>query len=165
MAGTDVEKGVHIVQYPREVSLCAGCGGCEIVCSFEHFGAVGKHTARLFVDRGTIDMMHTVYACQQCADHPCYDACPPKVQAMQIDEDGMVWIDQDVCIGCRSCIRACPFTPARINYNWEVKKSQKCDLCRGREGGPACIEYCQVRCIGLSDGPVPVPPPPPAPPG
>jgi Fe-S-cluster-containing hydrogenase component 2 len=30
-------------------------------------------------------------------------------------------------------------------------------LCRTREKGPACVEYCQVRCIGISDQPSPSP--------
>jgi Fe-S-cluster-containing hydrogenase component 2 len=148
-------KGVHIVQYPREVSLCTGCGGCESVCSLIHHGKVGHATARLFVDRDTIDMMHTVYTCRQCPEHPCYDAC--RSGAMQISDDDIVYIDENLCIGCRQCQKACPYEPKRINYFPEKKQAQKCDLCRGRAGGPACIADCQVSCLGLSNEPVPVP--------
>lgn len=155
MTSDTIQKNVHIVQIPREVSLCTGCGGCVCVCSLLHVGKVGHDTARIFLDRGTVDMMHTVYTCQQCVDHPCYDACPPKVQAMQIDENGIVYIDQEKCIGCRKCIKACVFDPPRINYNKELKKSQKCDLCRERPEGPACIADCQVACIQLSNEPIP----------
>jgi Fe-S-cluster-containing hydrogenase component 2 len=106
-----------------------------------------------------VDMMHEVYTCQQCEDHPCYDACPPKIRAMQIDESGIVYIDQEKCVGCKSCIKACPFERKRINYNYEIKKAQKCDLCRDRPEGPACIADCQVACLQLSDQPIPEAPP------
>lgn len=157
------QKGVHIVQYPSNVSLCAGCAACEIVCALIHGGKVGPSHNRIFLNRGTINMIHQVNSCQQCEDHPCYDACPKKDLAMCIDENGVVYIDQENCNGCKLCIKACPFEIKRINYNPETKKALKCDLCRGRAEGPACVEYCQVRCIGLSDQPVPTPPPAPEP--
>jgi len=159
----ETKKGVHIVQYPPDVSLCAGCASCEVVCSLLHDGKTGPTHNRIFLDRDTIMMMHKINACQQCEDHPCYEACPKKDKAMCIDENGIVYIDQEFCNGCKRCIKACPFEPKRINFNPETKKALKCDLCRERPGGPACIEYCQVHCLGLSDQPVPVPPPPPNP--
>lgn len=159
----ETKKGVHIVQYPPDVSLCAGCASCEVVCSLLHDGKTGPTHNRIFLDRDTIMMMHKINVCLQCEDHPCYEACPKKDKAMCIDENGIVYIDQEFCNGCKRCIKACPLEPKRINFNPETKKALKCDLCRERPGGPACIEYCQVRCLGLSDQPVPVPPPPPNP--
>ncbi len=152
-----ITKGTHIIQYPKEVSLCAGCSSCELVCSLIHEGKVSRDCNRIFFDRDTIEMEHKVYTCQQCEDHPCYNKCPKKDKAMCIDERGLVYINKDECVGCKLCIKACPFEPKRINFNPETKKALKCDLCRGREEGPACIEYCQVRCIGLSCDPIPVP--------
>jgi len=155
----------HIVQYPPEVSVCVGCNACEIVCALIHEGKTGPMLRRIFLERNTILMEHTVYTCQQCVDHPCYEKCPKKGEAMKIDEDGIVYIDPEFCIGCRLCIKACPFEPKRINFDKASKKAVKCDLCRNRPEGPACVEYCQVRCIGkISDPLPPPPPPPPAPP-
>lgn len=154
------KKGVHIVQYPADVSLCAGCASCEVVCALIHDGKSGPSHNRIFLNRDTIGMIHRVDACQQCEDTPCYSACRKKDQAMCVDESGIIYINQENCIGCKQCIKACPFEPKRINYNKETKKALKCDLCRDRAEGPACIAYCQVRCIGLSDQPVPVPPAP-----
>ncbi len=155
----ETKKGVHIVQYPPDVSLCAGCASCEAVCSLIHEGQTGSTHNRIWLNRGTITMIHEVMACQQCEDHPCYNECPKKEEAMCIDENGIVYIVQELCIGCKLCIKACTFEPKRINFNPETKKALKCDLCRERPEGPACIEYCQVRCIGLSNEPIPVPPP------
>jgi Fe-S-cluster-containing dehydrogenase component len=77
--------------------------------------------------------------------------------AMRIDAaSGVVYIDPDRCTGCRLCYYACPFEPKRISFNLDSpQKALKCDMCRARQERPACVEYCQVRCIGLSDEPLP----------
>lgn len=148
----------YIVQYPPEVSLCVGCNACEIVCGLVHEGMVGPSIRRIFLEQDTILLEHRVYTCQHCPDHPCYDACPEKEVAMFIDaEKGIVYIDPEGCTGCRLCIKACPFEPKRINFDKSSKKAFKCDLCRTRENGPACVEYCQVRCLGVSAQPSPSP--------
>ena len=74
---------------------------------------------------------------------------------MCIDEKlGIAYVNEAGCIGCGLCARACKFQPTRIamkkNKDRKKWKAAKCDLCRNRPEGPACIEYCPVRCIGLS---------------
>ena len=140
--------GPRIVQYPAEVSACVGCNACEIVCGIVHEGKNGPMLRRIFLERDTINLFHTVHSCQHCQDHPCYEKCPKKGEAMKIGEDNIVYVDEAFCIGCKSCMRACPFEPKRINFDTETKKAKKCDLCRGRPEGPACVEFCQVVCIG-----------------
>lgn len=160
--GENSKFGRHIVQYPNDISVCVGCNSCEIVCSLVHEGMSGQMLRRIMLERDTINMdSHKIYTCQHCIDHPCYEACPRKEKAMFIDEDNIVYIDPEGCIGCKLCIKACRFEPKRINFDKSSKKAKKCDLCRDREEGPACVEYCQVLCIGLSDHPAPPPPPPP----
>ena len=58
--GQTRELGRHIIQYPPDVSLCAGCTACEIVCSLVHDGVVGPSHNRIFVERGTVSMIHTI---------------------------------------------------------------------------------------------------------
>ncbi|MDR1573587.1 MAG: 4Fe-4S dicluster domain-containing protein [Clostridiales Family XIII bacterium] len=141
----------HIVQYDADYSLCAGCSACEILCGLLHDAMVGPKARRIFVEKDSTQLLHKVHACQHCTDHPCFDACPPKVGAMRLDaETGVVCVDEEKCIGCKLCIKACPFTPKRIQIG-PKGKAIKCDLCRTRPEGPACIEYCQVMCLGLSD--------------
>ena len=145
----------HIIQYDPDYSLCTGCSGCEVVCGLINYGKTGPAARRIFVHKDSVQMMHTVYACQQCEDHPCYVACPAKIGAMEIDtETNVVYVNEEKCIGCGLCVKACPYTPKRIQIG-SNKKAMKCDLCRGREGGPACIEHCQVICLGMSDEPIP----------
>ena len=143
--------GRHIVQYDADYSLCAGCSACEIVCGLLHDAAAGPGARRIFVEKDATQLLHKVHACRHCADAPCRKACPPKVGAMRIDaETGVVYVDEEKCIGCKQCVKACPFTPKRIRIG-PKGKAIKCDLCRTRKEGPACIEYCQVMCLGLSD--------------
>lgn len=147
--------GKHIIQLDKDISLCAGCSGCEIICGLVHEGVSSPSTRRIFVERDTTQLIHTVYTCQHCEDHPCYNACPKKDKAMCIDEKlGVVYVNPDECIGCKLCVKACPFEPKRIQMNL-FKKAVKCDLCRNRPEGPACIEDCQVMCIQMSDQPIP----------
>lgn len=153
--------GNHIVQYSPDYSFCAGCTSCEVVCTLTHDGLVSPSYNRIFVNRDNRSMVHTVQACQHCADHPCYEKCPKKDQAMRIDENNIVFIDESHCIGCGLCMKACVFTPSRINMvksaDKTKRKAKKCDLCRTRPEGPACVEWCPVRCIGLSDNSVATP--------
>ena len=145
--------GRHIVQAPPEYSFCAGCNTCEIVCSLTHDGLVGPCYNRIFVEKNTRMMYHTIHSCQHCTDHPCYEACPKKGEAMTISSDGMVLIIEENCIGCGLCKKACAFDPPRINLvkspDRALRKAKKCDLCKTREEGPACVQWCPVRCIEI----------------
>ena len=152
--------GRHIVQYPPDCSMCAGCGTCEAVCGLTREGVTSPSIKRIFLVRDTTmtEDMHKVFTCQQCSSHPCYSACPLQGVAMKIDEStGVVYVRQEECAGCGLCREACPFEPKRIAFNLDTPpKALKCDLCRERPEGPACVEFCQVRCLGLSDAPLPV---------
>ena len=151
----------HIIQAPKEYSLCTGCITCEMMCSLLHDGCVGLQHNRIFLEPGRIkEMVHTIHSCQQCDDHPCYEACPKKDSAMCIDgETGIVYIDEENCIGSGKCQKACRFTPSRINLvkskDKTQRKAKKCDLCWDMEDGPQCIKWCPAMCLALSDGPIP----------
>ena len=148
--------GKHIVQYSGAYSFCAGCNSCEAVCSLVHDGVVSPSYHRIALKRGgTRDMVCQIKSCQHCLDHPCYDACPKKDEAMCLDtKTGIAYVNEEACIGCGSCAKACVFEPTRINlsaaYKRKERKAKKCDLCRTREYGPVCVEYCPVRCLGVS---------------
>lgn len=145
--------GQHVVQHPKEYSVCVGCNACEIVCGLVHEGEAGQMLRRIFLERDTINLEdHKVLTCQQCKDHPCYEACPKKDEAMCIDlNTGIIYINEEACVGCKKCYKACPYEQKRINFDKVTKKAKKCDLCRDRKEGTACIEYCQVQCLTLSD--------------
>ena len=148
-----MEYGNRVVKYPPEYSVCTGCKSCEIVCSLLHDGVVSPARSRIAFKMGDLDyMMHDIYVCQQCKDHPCYNVCPKKDKAMRIDENGIVYVSKEDCIGCGKCVKACPFETPRIHViKIDGKRyAVKCDLCRDLEGGPRCIQNCPAACLGLS---------------
>jgi molybdopterin-containing oxidoreductase family iron-sulfur binding subunit len=99
-------------------------------------------------------------ACQHCTNPPCLPVCP--VEATSIRDDGIVVVDNTLCIGCGSCVLACPYKARKVieseveyytehalgDYDAPKHISQtveKCDFCIHRidNGGmPACMEFC-----------------------
>lgn len=148
-------SGNHIVQCSSEYSLCAGCESCSIICGLIHEGFTGPGNGRIKVNLGTRSMIHEIISCAHCTDHPCYDACPKKDSAMCLDKElNIAYVNPEFCIGCGLCMKKCALEPSRISMikdkDRKKWKAAKCDLCKDRPEGPACIQYCPVRCIGLS---------------
>ncbi len=94
--------------------------------------------------------------CNQCNNPPCVRTCPTTA-TYKDKTNGIVQMNNKKCIGCKSCVMACPYD-ARY-YNEEKKAIDKCDFCfesRLSKGinTPACVEACpsDVRVFGdLSD--------------
>ena len=125
-----------------EKKNCMGCHTCEVACKQEHGLGVGPRL--VYVIEKSSDFI-PVY-CHHCAKAPCKDACP--VEAISRNEQGIVLIDSDLCIGCRECVEACPFGAMQYEENKDI--AVKCDLCVDRlaEGKlPACMGVCPTGCI------------------
>jgi molybdopterin-containing oxidoreductase family iron-sulfur binding subunit len=109
------------------------------------------------------DHFYLPVQCQQCDNPPCVHVCP--IEATWKEEDGIVVVDYNWCIGCRYCEAACPYHARRFNWKKpeipaeEINPDQsylsnrirpqgaveKCHFClhRTREGRlPACLEAC-----------------------
>ncbi|WP_442862137.1 4Fe-4S dicluster domain-containing protein [Campylobacter sp. 7477a] len=103
--------------------------------------------------------------CRQCDDGPCANVCPTG--ALRFNDD-CIELHEEICIGCKLCTIACPYGAITSNaelmpsVNYAVKpkyylevESQagakniaiKCDMCYGREGGPACVEVCPTSAL------------------
>lgn len=72
---------------------------------------------------------------------------------MQKDPDtGIVWTDHDVCIGCRSCEKACPYhAPSFLE---EEGYMGKCDFCKDqleRGEDPYCVRTCALCALRYGD--------------
>ena len=125
---------------------CMGCHACEVACKQEHGLGVGP---RLIQVREDSPDFIPIY-CHHCARPPCRDACP--VEAITRNDQGIVLIDEALCIGCRDCVEACPFGAMQFENGLEV--AMKCDLCTDRlDDGktPACMDVCPTGCIRLGE--------------
>ncbi|MFA9440200.1 4Fe-4S dicluster domain-containing protein [Uliginosibacterium sp. sgz301328] len=148
-----------------EPSKCIGCRTCEVACAMAH--PLDEDTAltpqnfspRLTVQR--IGSITTAVMCRQCDDAPCAKACP--VNAIVFAHDS-VQVVQSRCIGCKSCVVACPYgamnvvnvtAPAQPQTFFASRRAkseaQKCDLCIDRADGQACITACPTNAIRLVD--------------
>ena len=120
---------------------CTGCRLCELVCAVFHDGISNPSRSRIKVMKWEAEGLYIPMSCQQCQDAPCMNVCP--VKAISRDEElGRVFIDYDICIGCRSCLAVCPF--GAMNFNIKDKQVFKCDLC---DGDPQCVRFCEVGAI------------------
>lgn len=138
----------HIGMVPKDESDCSDCGTCEVVCSMTHDGGCSPALRRIWLDRDPSISVYIPVSCAQCDAPSCMEACDSD--AMYIDEKtGARCIDADKCNGCKLCMKACPFDPPMINYDPDRKVAVKCDLCKDRPNGPACIEHCITQCLTI----------------
>lgn len=168
--------------YALNLSICIGCRKCAEACHREnnhdrpsqnsYIRVLEMEKGSLDLEKGRVDYDHAVphedkfympVQCQQCDNPPCVHVCP--VEATWKEDDGIVVVDYNWCIGCRYCEAACPYHARR--FNWEKPQVpadeinpeqgylsnrirpqgviEKCTFClhRTREGRmPACLEAC-----------------------
>jgi Fe-S-cluster-containing dehydrogenase component len=137
----------------HDATVCAGCGVCGLMCSLYHESESGPALSRSELVRDPFAGTCTFNVCQQCRSPSCYFACPSRDQALCVDEaTGVKYINEDKCDGCRKCIQACPFDPPRIKLNTEKNIAQNCNLCRDREEGPVCVQYCGPGALSYTPG-------------
>ena len=73
--------------------------------------------------------------------------------ALQKDpESGIVTVDAEKCVGCFTCVVACPCSA--IIPDFHRKKAVKCDLCPHLET-PACVANCPNQALIFTDGATP----------
>jgi Fe-S-cluster-containing hydrogenase component 2 len=131
-------------------SLCAGCSVCTLMCSLYHEGETILALSRNEIVRDPFEGSYLMNVCRQCLSPSCYEACPQKDSALCIDkETGVKYVNSEECIGCGECTRACPQKTAGIRLNPDKKIAFKCDLCRGRDKGPICVEYCGQKALTI----------------
>lgn len=146
---------------------CIGCCTCMAACYQSAYERGKLATPRLIVTRSPNGVMPN--QCRQCDDAPCANVCP--VGALTFGEDS-IELHEEICIGCKLCSIACPFGAIRpaaeympsVDYRLEEEAmltlenviglktiAVKCDLCKGRDGGPACVEVCPTQALQLID--------------
>ena len=121
-----------------EPKKCTGCKICEQWCTISHYNVMNPKKSRISVTRSHDDLMNYPVACHQCVDAPCIAACPTKISALSRDENtGAIIVDENKCILCKACIRACPYDAMKAFP--AAKHVFTCDLCGG---DPQCVKHC-----------------------
>ena len=139
--------------YPKE-EYCLGCKLCEVYCVTSHSESkdiIKAHKLEEITPRIIIETKaYTSFAlqCRHCDDADCTKAC--ITGAMQKDkESGIVNYDEDRCVGCWTCIMACPFGAVKKSESGK-KVISKCDLCI-TEDEPACLSNCPNNALEIRE--------------
>jgi Fe-S-cluster-containing dehydrogenase component len=125
---------------------CTGCRLCEMVCSVFHTGASNPSRARIKVVKWEDVGFYLPMICNHCEKAYCVEVCPTKACHREPDQHQRVIIDKKLCIGCRTCIVACPFGHPFFDIHERV--TVKCDYC---DGDPLCVSFCEVKAISFTD--------------
>ena len=132
---------------------CIGCRTCEVACVVSHqenqdCAAISPNafSARIRVVKS--GAFTTAVTCHHCEDAPCANVCPVGAISRV---SGAVFVEQSLCIGCKSCMLACPFGAMDVKVHDAQVQALKCDLCLHRENGPACVEACPTQALNCID--------------
>lgn len=160
-----------------DLDICVGCHACAVNCKewntggkmapltdLEPYG--GKpdgvwfnriHTFETEDDIGTSRTVHFPKSCLHCDDAPCVTVCPTGASYKR-EEDGIVLVNEDICIGCKLCSWACPYGAREFDENEGVMK--KCTLCVDKiynenlpeeSRVPACVSTCPTGARSFGD--------------
>lgn len=149
---------------------CVGCQSCTVTCKVENNVALGVY--RTWVDvtqrgdtvpdptgdivvggeryRQDVKLLSIPKICNHCADPPCVEVCPVKATFKRAD--GLVLVDHTLCIGCGTCVNACPYNARYLDP--VSNTADKCTFCVERTDAgllPACVTNCTGRARIFGD--------------
>jgi len=164
-----------------DLRKCVGCNACTAACKQTNAIPLGVFWSKVLnYETGEYPQARLRFLpmlCMHCQVAPCLEACPTG--ATYRGEDGLVLVDDDLCIGCRYCMMACPYEARSYNttrpqeyYSGQgltefeqvgciqhpKSAIEKCNFCAPRlqEGKlPACVATCPsgARIFGDLDDP------------
>ncbi|MBD3228353.1 MAG: 4Fe-4S dicluster domain-containing protein [Candidatus Lokiarchaeota archaeon] len=124
---------------------CTGCETCEFVCSAVHMGVFNPYYSRIRSIRIEPTINYAL-GCQFCENPPCEAICPWN--ALERDEEtGIMRLDEDKCVGCGFCVRACDF--GAISMSLKDELIFICDQCEEFDDGPQCVKFCPEDAISF----------------
>ncbi len=125
-----------------DVDKCYGCMACVIACAAENNVPLGSF--RTWIEHLVKPDGVNIFIpkqCNHCDDPPCVPPCPTG--ATYKTADGLVLVNDELCIGCSACVKGCPYGARFINPVKGV--ADKCTFCDHRLAAgllPACVEAC-----------------------
>ncbi|RKS87580.1 anaerobic dimethyl sulfoxide reductase subunit B (iron-sulfur subunit) [Orbus hercynius] len=142
---------------------CTGCKTCQVSCKDEKDLDIGPKFRRVYeYGGGDWQQVNGLWqndtfayylsvSCNHCDEPTCVHGCPTGAMHKRT-EDGLVVVNQDVCIGCRYCEMRCPYGAPQFDHQKRVMS--KCDGCYERvsEGlKPVCVDSCPQRALEFDD--------------
>jgi Fe-S-cluster-containing dehydrogenase component len=160
-----------------DLDICVGCHACAVNCKEWNTGGYHApltdqrpydadplgvwfnriHTFEADDGDGGGRVVHFPKSCLHCDDAPCVTVCPTGASYKRVD-DGIVLVDESMCIGCKLCSWACPYGAREFDSDSGVMK--KCTLCIDRIYNenleevarvPACVSTCPVGARHFGD--------------
>jgi anaerobic dimethyl sulfoxide reductase subunit B (iron-sulfur subunit) len=143
-------------------SSCSGCKTCQMACKDKNDLGPGQVWRRVYEVTGggwkkqgatwqqDVFAYNLSMSCNHCEDPICVKNCP--THALFKREDGIVQIDQNLCIGCKYCAWVCPYGAPQFNPQKGVMG--KCDFCADyidQGKNPSCVDSCPMRALDFGD--------------
>ena len=141
---------------------CTGCFTCVVACKDWHNVPAGPSSwiRILTLEKGKYPDLFVAFlrtSCYHCLEPTCMPACPAGAITKR-EQDGIVIVDREQCLGKDSCgapcLETCPYDAPQFGDE-DNARMEKCDLCVERlaEGkNPICVDACPMRA--LDAGPV-----------
>jgi anaerobic dimethyl sulfoxide reductase subunit B (iron-sulfur subunit) len=146
-----------------DTQICTGCKTCMLACKDKNDLPMGVRWRRVvefaggdWVRQADGTFSQNVFAyyisvsCNHCQDPICVQACPST--AMNRDAHGIVTVNPRICLGCRYCEWACPYSAPQ--FDEALGQMTKCDFCRKeieQDGVPACVAGCPTRALQFGE--------------
>ena len=140
----------------QDSNRCIGCLACQVHCKTEKALSVGPWLCTNLpvgpTEVSGIPRVHFVFmACFHCEEPWCLKVCPTAAICKR-ESDGIVYTRPELCVGCKSCIEACPW--GACQWDPSARKAVKCDYCMERiDRGllPACVTKCVTQCLEFGE--------------
>ena len=141
-----------------DLDKCMRCYSCFVACKQENNVDDGIQFTRVYTVGPTIYKQYywkpTIHflslQCNHCDSPACAVVCP--VHAITKRADGIVFLDENLCIGCQKCVAACPYGIPQFNAGKFV--AEKCNMCTQRiDQGltPSCVKHCLTHARVFGD--------------
>lgn len=169
----DAAEAEHQWAFVIDLRRCDGCERCTVGCQKAHYLNKDQTWIKVYkiTNPTTRQTRFMPRLCMHCENAPCVKVCP--VGATYKNPEGVVLVNQNTCIGCRTCMAACPYEARYFNWTeplpapslapqpmpeFPVPQQKgtvgKCILCvHNTEVGklPVCVEACLMGALWIAD--------------